>query len=129
MTTFDLGIIGGGPAGYTTALYAAKQGKSVVLFEKDELGGTCLNRGCIPTKLFLHAAEVYQEMKTSDKIGIYADNIKFDFEKIAEHKDTTIQKLRKSLVEVAGLEPTASWSRTMRATNCATPRHTISHQR
>lgn len=97
MATFDLGIIGGGPAGYTTALYAAKQGKSVILFEKNELGGTCLNRGCIPTKLFLHAAEVYQEIKNSAKIGIYTENTRFDFEKIAEHKDITIQKLRKSL--------------------------------
>ena len=97
MTIFDLGIIGGGPAGYTTALYAAKQGKSVILFEKNELGGTCLNRGCIPTKLFLHAAEVYQEIKNSAKIGIYTENTRFDFEKIAEHKDITIQKLRKSL--------------------------------
>lgn len=97
MATFDLGIIGGGPAGYTTALYAAKQGKSVILFEKNELGGTCLNRGCIPTKLFLHAAEVYQEIKNSAKIGIYTENTRFDFEKIVEHKDITIQKLRKSL--------------------------------
>ncbi len=97
MAIFDLGIIGGGPAGYTTALYAAKEGKSVILFEKDEIGGTCLNRGCIPTKLFLHAAEVYQEIKNAGKIGIYSDNLSFNYEKIVEHKDITVQKLRKSL--------------------------------
>jgi len=97
MNTFDLGIIGGGPGGYTAALYAVSQGKSVVLFEKDELGGTCLNRGCIPTKLFLHAAEVYQELLEANKIGILAENISFDYEKISEHKDKTVAKLRKSL--------------------------------
>ena len=96
-SSFDIGIIGGGPAGYTSALYAAKQGKKVVLFEKNELGGTCLNRGCIPTKLFLHSADVYQEIKDADKLGIYTGNVSFNFEKITEHKNNTVQKLRKSL--------------------------------
>lgn len=96
-SSFDIGIIGGGPAGYTSALYAAKQGKKVVLFEKNELGGTCLNRGCIPTKLFLHSADVYQEIKDADKLGIYAGEVSFNFEKITEHKNNTVQKLRKSL--------------------------------
>ena len=97
METFDYGIIGGGPAGYTTALYLVKQGKSVVLFEKDEVGGTCLNRGCIPTKILLHVAELYQSFKTAEKFGIYAENITFDYEKVAEHKNKIVEKLRKSL--------------------------------
>ena len=97
METFDYGIIGGGPAGYTTALYLATQGKSVVLFEKDEVGGTCLNRGCIPTKILLHVAELYQSFKTAEKFGIYAENITFDYEKVAEHKNKIVEKLRKSL--------------------------------
>ena len=97
METFDYGIIGGGPAGYTTALYLATQGKSVVLFEKDEVGGTCLNRGCIPTKILLHVAELYQSFKTAEKFGIYADNIIFDYGKVAEHKNKIVEKLRKSL--------------------------------
>ena len=97
METFDYGIIGGGPAGYTTALYLATQGKSVVLFEKDEVGGTCLNRGCIPTKILLHVAELYQSFKTAEKFGIYADNITFDYGKVAEHKNKIVEKLRKSL--------------------------------
>lgn len=97
METFDYGIIGGGPAGYTTALYLATQGKSVVLFEKDEIGGTCLNRGCIPTKILLHVAELYQSFKTAEKFGIYAGNITFDYEKVAEHKNKIVEKLRKSL--------------------------------
>ena len=54
---FDYGIIGGGPAGYTVAMLLAKKGFSVVLFEKDKLGGTCLNRGCIPTKSLLHSSD------------------------------------------------------------------------
>ena len=97
METFDYGIIGGGPAGYTTALYLATQGKSVVLFEKDEIGGTCLNRGCIPTKILLHVAELYQNFKNAEKFGIYAENITFDYEKVAEHKNKIVEKLRKSL--------------------------------
>lgn len=97
MEKFDLGIIGGGPGGYTAALYAAQTGQKVILFEKDELGGTCLNRGCIPTKLFLHAAEIYQEIKDANKIGIFIENFSFDYEKITEHKDKIIGKLRKSI--------------------------------
>ncbi len=97
METFDYGIIGGGPAGYTTALYVASQGKSVVLFEKDEIGGTCLNRGCIPTKILLHVAELYQNFKNAEKFGLYAENITFDYEKVAEHKNKIVEKLRKSL--------------------------------
>ena len=57
---FDYGIIGSGPAGYTAALNAAQKGKKVVLFEKDCVGGVCLNRGCIPTKALLHSAELFE---------------------------------------------------------------------
>ena len=60
---FDYGIIGGGPAGYTAAMTLAKEGKKVVLFEKDNIGGTCLNRGCIPTKALLHTSEIYNKIK------------------------------------------------------------------
>ena len=63
MEKFDYGIIGGGPAGYTAGMFLAKKGYSVVLFEKDCLGGTCLNRGCIPTKSFLHSSELYSKIK------------------------------------------------------------------
>ena len=97
MENFDIGIIGGGPAGYSAGLYAACQGKSVVLFEKGELGGTCLNRGCIPTKAFLHVADLYSEILSAQKIGINCDNLSFDFEKIAEYKDSVVNKLRRGL--------------------------------
>ncbi|MCM1265509.1 MAG: FAD-dependent oxidoreductase [Candidatus Gastranaerophilales bacterium] len=97
MCEFDFGIVGGGPAGYTAALYAAQQGKSVILFEKDSLGGTCLNRGCIPTKAFMHVADLYAEIKDSAKLGLTCENIKVDFEKVVEHKNNVVNKLYKSL--------------------------------
>lgn len=97
MNNYDIGIIGGGPAGYTTALYEAKLGKSVILFEKDKMGGTCLNRGCIPTKAFLHVADLYSELKTANKLGIECENINFDYEKVFAYKETVVDKLRRGL--------------------------------
>ena len=94
---FDLGIIGGGPAGYTSAFQARAKGLSVVLFEKDNIGGVCLNRGCIPTKAILHSAELYEEMKTAQDLGINVENISFDYSKIVERKDKIVEKLRRSL--------------------------------
>lgn len=86
MEIFDIGIIGGGPAGYTAAFEARKKGLSVVMFEKDKIGGVCLNRGCIPTKAILHSAELYEEMKNSEEIGITFENISFDYSKVVERK-------------------------------------------
>ena len=60
---FEYGIIGGGPAGYTAAIALAQKGHSVVLFEKEQLGGTCLNKGCIPTKSLLHSSEIYNQIQ------------------------------------------------------------------
>lgn len=94
---FDLGIIGGGPAGYTAAFQAKSKGLSVVLFEKDKVGGVCLNRGCIPTKAILHSAELYEEMKSATELGITAENLSFDYSKVVERKDKIVEKLRKSL--------------------------------
>ena len=97
MTNFDLGIIGGGPAGYTAAFHARAKGMSVVLFEKDKIGGVCLNRGCIPTKTILHSAELYEEMKCASDLGIRCENISVDYEKVVERKDKIVEKLRKTL--------------------------------
>ena len=97
MERYEYGIIGGGPAGYTAGMCLAKNGHSVILFEKDKLGGTCLNRGCIPTKSFLHSSEIYAQIMTSDKIGIHIDNFSFDFSKVVEKKDATVERVRKSL--------------------------------
>lgn len=95
--TFDYGIIGSGPAGHTAAFIAAKQGFSVVLFEKDELGGVCLNRGCIPTKTILHSVELYNEVKNAQEIGIETNDIKLNLSKIMERKDKVIETLRKGI--------------------------------
>lgn len=94
---FDFGIIGAGPAGYTAAIRASQLGKSVVLFEKEHLGGVCLNKGCIPTKTFLHSADVYNSLKKASNIGIEIENCSINFEKVAERKEKIVEKLRKSL--------------------------------
>ena len=94
---YEYGIIGGGPAGYTAGISLAKQGHRVVLFEKNEIGGTCLNRGCIPTKALIHASEVYRQTLSASKYGIDIDVKGFDFSKIAEYRDNTVLKIRKSL--------------------------------
>lgn len=97
MKTYDFGIIGSGPAGYSAAIRASQLGKTVVLFEKEFLGGVCLNKGCIPTKTFLHSADVYNSLKKVSNLGINIENYSLDFEKIADRKEKTVEKLRKSL--------------------------------
>ncbi len=94
---YDFGVIGGGPAGYTVAMNLAKQGKKVVLFEKDKLGGTCLNRGCIPTKSLLHSSKIYAEVKNAQNIGLDIEIKNFDFTKIVDYKNNIIEKIRKGL--------------------------------
>ena len=94
---FDLGIIGAGPAGYTAAFQARAKGLSVVMFEKDKVGGVCLNRGCIPTKSILHSAELYEEMKSASELGINFENLSVDYKKVVERKDKVVEKIRKSL--------------------------------
>ena len=94
---YDIGIIGSGPAGYTAAFHAAAKGLSVVMFEKDKVGGVCLNKGCIPTKAILHSAEIYEELKSCESLGSCAENVTFDFSKIMEHKNQIVEKLRKNL--------------------------------
>lgn len=98
MEEFDLIIIGSGSAGYVCAIRAADLGKRVLLIEKRELGGTCLNRGCIPTKAILKAAEVYREVKESKVFGIDIKEISFNPEEIKNWKDSVVKKL------VSGLE-------------------------
>lgn len=95
--TYDFGIIGAGPAGYNAAIRVSQLGKTVVLFEKENLGGVCLNKGCIPTKTFLHCADVYNSLKKVSNFGIEIEDYSLNFAKIAEKKEKTVEKLRKSL--------------------------------
>ncbi|MDR2175286.1 MAG: dihydrolipoyl dehydrogenase [Synergistaceae bacterium] len=87
-------VIGGGPGGYVAAIRAAQLGASVTVIEKNRLGGTCLNVGCIPTKVLLHSAELYTAMKDEGPgIGIFADNLRFDWTVIGQRKKTVVDHL------------------------------------
>lgn len=90
---YFLAIIGGGPAGYTAAEKAAQAGKDVVLFEQNALGGTCLNVGCIPTKTLLYSAKQYYNAQNAAKYGVKAENITFDYTKMAQRKTKVVRKL------------------------------------
>lgn len=104
---YELIVLGGGPGGYTGAIRAAKLGKKVALIEKDSLGGTCLNRGCIPTKALLHSAELYSSKSEWAELGISAENVTLDEDKIYERKQKIVATLRdgvKSLVKANGID-------------------------
>lgn len=89
----DLAIIGGGPAGYVAAERAGAKGLKVVLFEKRELGGVCLNEGCIPTKTLLYSAKIYDTAIHGDKYGVFAKDATFDFGKIVDRKSRVVRRL------------------------------------
>jgi dihydrolipoamide dehydrogenase len=90
---FDLAIIGGGPAGYVAAERAGAEGLAVVMFEKNALGGVCLNEGCIPTKTLLYSAKTYENALHADKYGVQAEGVTFDFAKIVARKNKVVRKL------------------------------------
>lgn len=95
---FDLIIIGGGPAGYVAAERAGHKGLNVLVFEKNKMGGVCLNEGCIPTKTLLYSAKTYENALHGDKYGVKAESVTFDFGKIMARKNKVVRKL------VAGVE-------------------------
>ena len=90
---YDLLIIGGGPAGYVAAERAGHKGLKVVLFEKKSLGGVCLNEGCIPTKTMLYSAKTYENALHGDKYGVFAENVRFEYDKIVSRKNKVVRKL------------------------------------
>ena len=90
---YDLAIIGGGPAGYVAAEKAGAVGLAVVLFEKGELGGVCLNEGCIPTKTLLYSAKMFDHATGSKKYGITAGEVAYEYKKIADRKTKVVRKL------------------------------------
>lgn len=91
--SFDLAIIGAGPGGYVAAQRAAAQGLKTVLFEERELGGVCLNEGCIPTKTLLYSAKLYESAGGSDKYGVSVEGASLDFAKVMARKDKVTKKL------------------------------------
>ena len=104
---YDVAIIGGGPAGYTAAELAGKNGLKTVLFEKNALGGVCLNEGCVPTKTLLYSAKVLQTTKDAGKYGIDAGNSTFDLSKIIQRKNKVVRKLNAGIrakMQDAGVE-------------------------
>lgn len=95
--SFDLVILGGGNAGYACAFRAAELGMSVAMIEKDKVGGTCLHRGCIPTKALLHAGELLDEIRHADQFGIRADQPGYDWEQVKKFKDSVVGSMYKGL--------------------------------
>ncbi|HEX7056091.1 MAG TPA: dihydrolipoyl dehydrogenase [Bacilli bacterium] len=94
---YDVVVLGGGIGGYTAAIRLAQLGKKVAIVEKDKLGGTCLHRGCIPSKALLRSAELYDTMKHSADFGINADSVSLNFAKVQERKQAIVDQLHKGL--------------------------------
>ncbi|WP_052862998.1 dihydrolipoyl dehydrogenase [Streptomyces niger] len=101
MNGTDLVILGGGPGGYACAFRAAQLGLSVVLVERDKLGGTCLHRGCIPTKALLHTAEVADTAREGVRIGVKSSLAGIDLGAVGAYKDSVVDRLRQGLRSLA----------------------------
>jgi len=95
---YDIAILGSGPGGYVAAIRAATLGLSVCLIEKGDLGGVCLNAGCIPTKTLLRSAHLVQEIKNASVLGVKVDNISFDFDQLMHRKEKVVEQLKKGIL-------------------------------
>src|SRR4030065_2186410 len=107
MKTFDIAVIGGGPGAYVAAIKAAQLGMKTCLIERDKSGGTCLHRGCIPTKSLLYSAHLYHLCEKSQEFGITTGNVGFDFLQIVRRKDSVVTRLHngvKMLLKKYGVE-------------------------
>ncbi|MEA1960732.1 MAG: dihydrolipoyl dehydrogenase [Bacillota bacterium] len=93
----DLCIIGAGPGGYVAAIKAAQLGCRVVLIEKEHVGGTCLNWGCIPTKCMVRSAEVYTTLQSAEDYGCFADYLRLDMRRVLQRKDEVVTQLRQGI--------------------------------
>lgn len=105
--TPEIIVIGGGPGGYVCALKAAMRGARVILIERDNVGGTCLNRGCIPTKALLQSSELYEHIKEGSKIGINAAEVSIDFDKVDANRNKIVTSLVRGiegLLKARGVE-------------------------
>lgn len=94
---FDIAVIGAGPGGYVAAIKAALKGKKVALIEKEALGGTCLNVGCIPTKTLIANAQILEKISKAKDFGIHIKEMSFDFAQMKARKDGVIKNIRTSL--------------------------------
>ena len=94
---YDLLIIGAGPGGYEAAFYAAELGMKVAIAEKDRVGGTCLNRGCIPTKALMHSSDVYRDAAHGAEVGVECDGLRANRARIGERKDEVLDTLRNGI--------------------------------
>lgn len=101
---YDIIIIGGGPGGYTAALKAASLGYRTAIVEKEKLGGTCVNKGCIPTKSLLYAASKFKELQNCDEFGVSTDFISFDFKKMQQYKKSSVKSYRKGITDLIEAE-------------------------
>ena len=99
---YDIAILGGGSGGYACALRAAELGKRVALIEQGKVGGTCLHRGCIPTKALLHAAEIADQARESESFGVRASLDGIDMDGVNAYKDKVVTRLWKGLVGLVG---------------------------
>ena len=107
MSDYQLIVIGAGPGGYTAALTAAKLGLKSAVIESGDCGGTCLNRGCVPTKALLHASNTYSEVKNAARMGVHIEGASVDLAEMYEFKRQTVEKLRggiESLLKAAKVE-------------------------
>lgn len=95
--TCDVAVLGGGTGGYVAAIRAAQSGKKVVIIEQDKLGGTCLHKGCIPSKSLLRSAELYAEMKDSESYGIESSGVKLVFPKVQQRKQGIVDQLHQGV--------------------------------
>jgi len=93
-------VIGAGPGGYPAAIRAAQLGASVALVEKEEMGGTCLNWGCIPTKTLIASSELFARIKSAGAMGLRVENASFDYAAMADRKDQIVQKLRNGVKQL-----------------------------
>lgn len=100
MKQYQLIVIGAGPGGYEAAIRAAQLGLSTALVERRQVGGTCLNRGCIPTKAMLHSAQLYRDASRFDLFGLHTENTTFSWSKVHDRKQEVVEKLRTGIEQL-----------------------------
>ena len=112
MSTYDVGIIGGGPGGYVAAIKAAQLGGKVCLIEKGEWGGTCLNRGCIPTKTLFAVASLATQIQDAAGFGLKIQGAEVDYPQVLAHKNTTVTQLTGGITNCSkgtAFRPSTGW--------------------